>query len=117
MFKVLVVSMLLGLSFQAHADVLDDYVNDRSISIAGANLIREVMFDVNEVERYGDVCMASEIIESAIITQAQERRIYLEGENKDGLVVRNIIRVIISAIRPTTGGCPTHDGRGHRNSP
>jgi hypothetical protein len=88
-------------------EVLAEAVARGDLSLQGADLIAEVLeSNLPQVEA-----------EATILALAQERDIQIEGENKFGLMARNIVRVIVGAIRPSTGGCPTHDGRGRRNSP
>lgn len=38
------------------------------------------------------------------------------SEQKDGLLIRNIIRVVVGALRPSTANAPTHDGHGNISS-
>lgn len=120
MFKSLVVLCLLfsQSSFANSTSCQEDFslalqeqVEMGSLSTLGMEIIQEVVLnsdpkDFQTIEEYEN--FVAEEVEKL----AYERGVTLEGENKNG----NIIRAIIRALQPATAHAGTHDGRGRCDS-
>ena len=116
MLKSLVLLPAIFTSFQAFAlsPILEEEVSIGNLSYFGATTIEMVVNDVRKLNLSSKKAFILEV-ERRVNVESQKADLQIEGNNKlTGLAVRNIIRVVVSTLKPSTAEAPTHT-RGVRN--